>query len=215
MSDETFQKEVLKLLPKIFELKIDLDQSICCIEIIINQKDDWLMMGLNNRVFEMVNWMKRNDFDFGCIYIGICDSVGGAPGLEAILDYSKMIEDHNIHTALLVSDLITLRVITVNMITLLGHDPKREPDAVSGVYQAELVFTNKKDTNCSEHENSDISKWAESKGLEHTKIIRDNNGQRGNIVDKMKKNDISSTISLILFILACLAAYIFQLYRSQ
>lgn len=144
-SDSLFMEDVHKILPKIAELNTVLEWSMCCVEIVITQISDWESSGLNKRVFDMINWMK-NSCGFGCVYVGICDSVGGAPALEAILDYSKIIEDHNLHSALLTNELRVLRVVTLSMLELLGHDPSREPDAVSGVYQAEYVLATSSST---------------------------------------------------------------------
>ena len=225
--DSLFMDDVKRIFPKISELNTILKWSICCIEIVINSAAEWETHGLEKRVFDMMNWMK--DFcGFGCIYVGICDSVGGAPALEAILDYSKMIEDHNIHSALLISELRILRVVVISMSELLGHDPTREPDAVSGVYQAEYVLANsiyeEQDLNgtstestekVSYTENTTISAWAESVGLDHQKVTRDSNGQRGTSISVMKSDVKRSTTSLFLFILACIAAYLFQLLRTK
>ena len=57
---------------------------------------------------------------FLLIRIGICDSVGGTPALEAILDFAKMIDDHNLYDASLLSELIILRVIALNNLQCLG-----------------------------------------------------------------------------------------------
>ena len=252
LPDDLLKQNVLKVSSKVKELPIILQRSLCCIEIVISHKNDWLALGLNQRVFDMVNWLKKN-YNFGCIYVGISDSVGGAPALEAILDYSKIIEDHNLQSALLLSDLVMLRVVSVNMVALLGLDPTREPDAVNGVYQAEMVFVNNTDdvkimddndnvtgsntTNnndicsdsrskgsssdgndsscCSLQENSDISTWAQSIGLEHAKVTRDINGQRGDLVKNMKGSGASNIVSLIIFIFVCLAAYLYQLDRNK
>lgn len=224
--DSSFMDDVKRISAKIGQLNSILKWSICCIEIVVNSAADWESCGLGKRVFDMMKWME--DFcGFGCIYIGICDSVGGAPALEAILDYSKMIEDHNLHSALLVSELRVLRVVVLNMSELLGHDPSREPDAVSGVYQAEYVQANAKyfeqdlsraSTASTEestiNNNTTISAWADSVGLDHQKIVRDSNGQRGTNISLMKSDVTRSTTSLFLFILACIAAYLFQLLSS-
>jgi hypothetical protein len=226
-TDGLFMDDVKRISLKIGELNTILEWSMCCIEIVINSAADWEALGLEKRVFDMTTWMK--DFcGFGCIYIGICDSVGGAPALEAILDYSKMIEDHNLHSALIISELRVLRVVVLNMSELLGHDPTREPDAVSGVYQAEYIMANSKyaeqdlsrtstePTNkCLYNENTTVSAWADSVGLDHQKIIRDCNGQRGTNIGEMKFDVKRSSTSLFLFVLACIAAYIFQLLRTK
>jgi hypothetical protein len=226
-TDGLFMDDVKRISLKIGELNTILEWSMCCIEIVINSAADWEALGLEKRVFDMTTWMK--DFcGFGCIYIGICDSVGGAPALEAILDYSKMIEDHNLHSALIISELRVLRVVVLNMSELLGHDPTREPDAVSGVYQAEYIMANSKyaeqdlsrtstePTNkCLYNENTTVSAWADSVGLDHQKIVRDCNGQRGTNIGEMKFDVKRSSTSLFLFALACIAAYIFQLLRTK
>jgi hypothetical protein len=54
------------------------------------------------------------------IIIGICDSVAGTPALEAILDLAKMIDDHNLYEASLISDVLILRVIAINNEQFLG-----------------------------------------------------------------------------------------------
>ena len=185
------------------------------------------MNGVKKRIFNIVNWI-RDTHSFGCIYVGICDSVGGAPALEAILDYAKIIEDHNFAT-LLSSEVLTLRVVAVNrqMQEFLGHDPTREPDAVSGVYQAECIFnmapvrgqrSDQPDSSssslacCSLNKNTTISEWAADRGLDHRKVVRDSNGQRGTAVGNMTGNTASSRISLFIFIIACVVAYMYQTY---
>lgn len=187
------------------------------------------MNGIKERVLNIVNWISGNH-SFGCIYVGICDSVGGAPALEAILDYSKIIEDHNLTSSLLLSELLTLRVLAVSGQTedFLGHDPTREPDAVSGVYQAEYIFNTTKGNKSDQHdssscsssycplsENSTVSEWAESRGLEHRKVVRDSNGQRGNDIINMKGDFTSRTTSLLIFIFACFIAYLYQTYKDK
>ena len=226
-SDSLFMDDVRKLLPKISELNTVIMSTICSIEIVITSSADWELHGLEKRVFDMITWMK-DLCGFGCIYVGICDSVGGTPALEAILDYSKMIEDHNLQSALLESELRMLRVVVIDTSELLGHDPSREPDAVSGVYQAEYVLANSKyitqdlsktSTESTEqdssNENTTISAWATSVGLDHQKICRDSDGQRGTSIGVMKSDFKRSLTSLFLFVLACIAAYLFQLYRTK
>lgn len=230
--------DVKKLLPKILELRTVLARSICCIEIVISNESSWKSRELEKVVDDVIKWMDES-CEFGCIYVGICDSVGGAPALEAILDYSKIIEDHNIHSSSINSksknksksenEVIKLRVIALSATDMLGHDPSREPDAVSGVYQGEYIHSrrslialnnedstpqNKSVTEMTASKFSDeftISQWAESVGLQHTKIPRDINGQRGSNVGDMKGDFCRSSISLVVVISVCIAAYVFQL----
>lgn len=231
--------DVKKLLPKILELRAVLARSICCIEIVISTESSWKSKKLEKLVDDVIKWMDKS-CEFGCIYVGICDSVGGAPALEAILDYSKIIEDHNIHSSSITnksknkseseSEMIKLRVVALSATDMLGHDPSREPDAVSGVYQGEYIHSrlcltalynedsypknDKTVTAPTEKKFSDeltLSQWAESVGLQHTKIPRDINGQRGSNVGDMKGDFCRSSISLIVVISVCIAAYIFQL----
>ena len=227
-SDDSFMADVTKLLPKILELKSVLARSICCIEIVISKESCWKSRGLEKLVHNVIKWMD-NSCGFGCIYVGICDSVGGAPALEAILDYAKIIEDHNLHSTIIQREKIKLRVVASSATEMLGHDPSREPDAVSGVYQAEYIHSklgasalnygdslSKVDliTGATVGEFSDdlnISQWAESVGLEHSKIPRDVNGQRGSNVGDMKGDFWRRTTSLVVVISICVAAYLFQL----
>lgn len=225
--------DVKKLLPKILELRTVLARSICCIEVVISNESSWKSRKLEKVVDDVIKWMDKS-CEFGCIYVGICDSVGGAPALEAILDYSKIIEDHNIHSSSIdsksKSEMIKLRVVALSATDMLGHDPSREPDAVSGVYQGEYIHSrrslkalnnedstpqNKNDiTKVTARKFSDeftISQWAESVGLQHTKIPRDINGQRGSNVGDMKGDFCRSSISLVVVISVCIAAYILQL----
>lgn len=239
--------DVRKLLPKLLELKSVLERSICCIEVVISNESSWKSRGLEKVVHDMIKWMDSS-CQFGCIYIGLCDSVGGAPALEAILDYAKIIEDHNLHSSLILSKVIKLRVIALSATELLGHDPSREPDAVSGVYQAEYIHARTHDTaHATAIINDDIQKdsatksdgisdvisdvvtgvagvtesifnddltlsqWAETLGLEHSKISRDSNGQRGSNVKDMKGDSCRSAISLVVVVCVCIAAYLFQL----
>lgn len=238
-SNDSFMVDVKKLLPKILELRTVLARSICCIEIVISNESRWKSKKLEEVVDDVIQWMDKS-CEFGCIYVGICDSVGGAPALEAILDYSKIIEDHNVHSSLIKSknksksksesDVIKLRVVALSATDMLGHDPSREPDAVSGVYQGEYIHsrlcltalnnedsTTQNDKNITEatekkfNDELTLSQWAESVGLQHTKIPRDINGQRGSNVGDMKGDFCRSFISLIVVISVCIAAYIFQL----
>jgi hypothetical protein len=243
-SSDSFMADVRKLLPKLLELKSVLERSICCIEVVISNKSSWQSRGLEKVVHDMIKWMDTS-CQFGCIYIGICDSVGGAPALEAILDYAKIIEDHNLHSSLILSKIIKLRVIALSATELLGHDPSREPDAVSGVYQAEYIHARTHDTthdtaatimNSNQRDNTanddgirgvingdtgvtqgifsddlTLSQWAETVGLEHSKIPRDSNGQRGSNVKDMKGDSCRSAISLVVVVSVCVVAYLFQL----
>ena len=243
-SSDSFMADVRKLLPKLLELKSVLERSICCIEVVISNESSWKSRGLEKVVHDMIQWM-NNSCQFGCIYIGICDCVGGAPALEAILDYAKIIEDHNLHSSLILSKMIKLRVIALSATELLGHDPSREPDAVSGVYQAEYIHARIHDTaHATATINGDIQKgsaiksdrisdaisrvvagvtesvfnddltlsqWAETVGLEHSKIPRDSNGQRGSNVKDMKGDSCRSATSLVVVVCVCVVAYLFQL----
>ena len=159
-SDDVFKMKIKKLLPMIAELGINLKNTILSIEIVIDSITEWTANKLDSKVFDMTNWINET-CPFGCTYTGICDSVGGAPALEAILDYSKMIEDHNLHSVMVSSVMKTLRVTIVNLVELLGHDPSREPDAVSGVYQAEYVFCDIRKINA---KNDDKSKDNQENG---------------------------------------------------
>jgi hypothetical protein len=99
--------------------------------------------------------------------------VAGTPGLEAILDFAKMIDDHNLYEASLMSDVLILRVKAINNEQFLGHDPSREPDAENNVYQSEMIFINNGiilDKNTVEDSRISISYWATTLGLEHTKV---------------------------------------------
>ena len=129
-SDELYKESFKDLNSTVADLCIDRQSSICCIEVVVDQFTDSMINGIKKRIFDVVNWI-RDTHSFGCIYVGICDSVGGAPALEAILDYANMIEDHNF-TIILSSKVVTLRVVAVNsrMQDFLGHDPTREPDAL-------------------------------------------------------------------------------------
>ena len=229
-SDELYKGSFKDLNSTVADLCIDRQSSICCIEVVVDQFTDSMINGIKKRIFDVVNWI-RDTHSFGCIYVGICDSVGGAPALEAILDYANMIEDHNF-TIILSSKVVTLRVVAVNsrMQDFLGHDPTREPDAVSGVYQAECIFNlapvrgkrNDQLDNCSSGlacsslcRNSTISEWAADRGFDHRKVIRDSNGQRGTAVGDMTGNTASSRISLFMFIVACVIAYMYQTYVNK
>ena len=226
-TDVLYKESFKDLNSTVADLCIDRQSSICCIEVVIDQYVESIMNGVKKRIFNIVNWI-RDTHSFGCIYVGICDSVGGAPALEAILDYAKIIEDHNFAT-LLSSEVLTLRVVAVNrqMQEFLGHDPTREPDAVSGVYQAECIFnmapvrgqrSDQPDSSssslacCSLNKNTTISEWAAARGLDHRKVVRDSNGQRGTAVGNMTGNTASSRISLFIFIIACVVAYMYQTY---
>jgi hypothetical protein len=126
-----------------------------------------------------------------------------------------------------------LRVIALNQIQLLGHDPTREPDAVQDVYQAECVFVI--DSNDDDHKNTnpnpnpnpntgsnsnsntdsndnnknvtdsyrDISSWAESIGLNHSQLVR----------NREIKKSLSPT-ALIVFLIVIGIAYTIQSYRK-
>ena len=231
--DRLFMEDVLRIAAKMGELNTVPEEALCCIEIVITNESQWKSDGMEKLVYDMIIWMKSK-CGFGCIYVGICDSVGGAPALEALLDFSKIIEDHNLHSALLLSELRVLRVVSINMQELLGHDPSREPDAVSNVYQAEYVLSSSsavsnlktslpsseggdikspsaEDVGLStKNDNSTLSEWAESIGLEHTKIIRDENGQRGSKVAMMKNNSTNSLSSLFIILFIALIAYLFK-----
>ena len=226
-TDVLYKESFKDLNSTVADLCIDRQSSICCIEVVVDQYVESIMNGVKKRIFNIVNWI-RDTHSFGCIYVGICDSVGGAPALEAILDYAKIIEDHNFAT-LLSSEVLTLRVVAVNrqMQEFLGHDPTREPDAVSGVYQAECIFnmapvrgqrSDQPDSSssslacCSLNKNTTISEWAADRGLDHRKVVRDSNGQRGTAVGNMTGNTASSRISLFIFIIACVVAYMYQTY---
>lgn len=230
-----FMEDVLKISAKMGELNTVPEEALCCIEIVITSESQWESDKMGKLVYDMTTWVKSK-YGFGCIYVGICDSVGGAPALEALLDFSKIIEDHNLHSALLISELRILRVVSVNMLELLGHDPSREPDAVSNVYQAEFVLTSSNATRdektsssteggdakspsaedlglFTNQDNSTLSDWAESIGLEHTKIFRDENGQRGSNVALMKNSSTNSLSSLIIILSVALIAYLFRSYN--
>ena len=240
-ASDCFMTDVRKLLPKLLELMSVLERSICCIEVVISNESSWKSRGLEKVVHDMLRWMDSS-CQFGCIYVGICDSVGGAPALEAILDYAKIIEDHNLHSSLILSKIFKLRVIALSATELLGHDPSREPDAVSGVYQAEYIHarihaTAHETATMNDNHNQKVStfkndgiggiisggtesifsddltlsQWAETVGLEHSKIPRDSNGQRGSNVKDMKGDSCRSAISLVVVVCVCIVAYLFQL----
>ena len=81
-SDDSFKADVKKLLPKILELRSVLARSICCIEIVISSESSWTSRNLEKLVHDTIKWIDKS-CEFGCVYVGICDSVGGAPALEA------------------------------------------------------------------------------------------------------------------------------------
>lgn len=169
-TDEMFKQDINRLIPVIKDLPTILDKSVLSIEIIINQYKD--PKDFREHILTVINWVRKT-YSFGCIYVGICDSVAGTPALEAILDFAKMIDDHNLYEASLMSDVLILRVKAINNEQFLGHDPSREPDAENNVYQSEMIFINNDmifDKNTVEDSRISISYWASTLGLEHTKV---------------------------------------------
>eukprot|EP00596_Hydrurales_sp_CCMP1899_P002793 CAMPEP_0119042250 /NCGR_PEP_ID=MMETSP1177-20130426/14487_1 /TAXON_ID=2985 /ORGANISM="Ochromonas sp, Strain CCMP1899" /LENGTH=277 /DNA_ID=CAMNT_0007008901 /DNA_START=133 /DNA_END=963 /DNA_ORIENTATION=- len=207
-TDSIFKQDIEKLIPKMKDLSTVMEKALLSIEIIIDQNQD--LEEMRAHILIVINWIRETQ-SFGCIYIGICDSVAGTPALEAVLDLAKMIDDHNLYEASLLSDVLILRVIAINNEQFLGHDPSREPDAESNVYQSEMIFIHNGailDKSTVEDDSISVSYWATTSGLEHTKVLRDKNGQRGKNVEIMSKPN--NYFSLLLFIIVCIAAYIYQ-----
>lgn len=63
------------------------------------------------------------------LFVGVCDQVSGTPGLEKVEEFLKF----TVASAPTAAG--NIRLIGLTRQECLGHDPVREPDAASGLYQ--------------------------------------------------------------------------------
>ena len=154
-----------------------LTSSLLAIEILVDKKEDGVMNNnidmVRDLLQENMDWIKENH-RIGCVYMGVADNSAGSPALEAISDYATIIDNH--YEALSSTGVVSVahavvgphvRVMAIRDGHMLGHDPTRDPDAASNVYQAECIFT----TNGRPDDNviaSSISTWLKSLGLATT-----------------------------------------------
>ena len=147
--------------------------SLLAIETLVDKKEDGVTNNnidvVRDHLQEIMDWIKENH-RIGCVYMGVADNPAGSPALEAISDYATIIDNHYeslTGTGTLAANAAEgprVRVIAVRDGHMLGHDPSRDPDAASNVYQAECIFT----TNGRPDDNgiaSSISTWLKSLGL--------------------------------------------------
>ena len=84
-----------------------------------------------NEIERVINRINAKYQSISCIYVGISDSVAGAPALEAVLDYVTLIDSHKRVNK--TEDSMKVVVIANDTNQMLGHDPSRDPDAESGM----------------------------------------------------------------------------------
>ena len=101
---------------------------LVAIETLLPSKEDWNDIG-HNYIRELLT-SKIQDIhvksSVGCVIFGICDDPSGTPALEAIVQCTSLTTPK------------TAMVVVSQRIDYLGHDPNREPDAGSDVFQALL-----------------------------------------------------------------------------
>lgn len=88
-----------------------------------------------NRIQKMMNLIKlTNYYDYICI--GISNDESGTPGLELCYNYINGITTEIPY--------LTNKIITISVTRndFLGHNPNREPDAGSNIYQLRIYDTN-------------------------------------------------------------------------
>ena len=166
-----------------------LSSSLLAIETLVDKKEDGVMNNnidvVRDRLQENMDWIKDNH-RIGCVYMGVADNPAGSPALEAISDYATIIDNH--YEALAGTGTAVgpyVRVMAIRDGHMLGHDPSRDPDAASNVYQAECIFT----TNGRPDDNviaSSISTWLKSLGLVATARNNGNNNVRSKRSKKKK-----------------------------
>ena len=83
---------------------------------------------VNAQVNELLEWTSEK-YPESFMFVGVSDQVSGTPGLEKLEDFMKFL----VTSAPGVSG--NIRLIGVTRQDCLGHDPNREPDGGSGVYQ--------------------------------------------------------------------------------
>jgi len=119
--------------------------SLLAVEALVDKKDDGVA---NNNVDVVrdciqtnIEWIK-SAHRVGCVYVGVADHPAGAPALEAVMDYATIIDNHyHLGNGVMMMRSGTavagprVRVVGVRQAHFLGHDPMREPDAASNVYQ--------------------------------------------------------------------------------
>lgn len=168
-----------------------LPSSLLAIEVVVDKKVDGVANNHIDVVRECISennsWI-RDNHRIGCVYVGIADNAAGAPALEAIMDYAIILDNHytlSVPTSSSETGL-PLRVVGTRQGHMLGHDPTRDPDAASDVYQAECIFS-AKDHPDDTFIASSIPAWLKSLGIGNGNGICSTTSLGGRSQQKRKK----------------------------
>ena len=129
--------------------RADAATSLLAVEALVDKKDEGVVNNNVDVVREClhanIEWIK-SVHRVGCVYVGVADHPAGAPALEAVMDYATIIDNHyHLGNGVMMMRSGTgmgtgavrprVRVGGVRQAHFLGHDPTREPDAASNIFQ--------------------------------------------------------------------------------
>jgi hypothetical protein len=128
---EVLQKSIDSLVGACRELSVEEQEILITFETLLTSRSDWEVTGDKKRIQAAMDWVKST-YQFGGICFGASDHLAGAPALEALCDLVTSVEFQHGKA----EDSI---VVAESKADFLGHDPLREPEAESNVFQAQLV----------------------------------------------------------------------------
>lgn len=124
---EKFQKDATDLITKSEKFISNFEDALLSVEVYLNGTD---FNAFKPQLQTMLNWLNAT-FQFGCVVLGVSDSVAGTAALNKCHDFIEFLYDREaekMHSA--------VSFVASDRKQLLGHDPKREPDAKGGIFQA-------------------------------------------------------------------------------
>lgn len=97
--------------------------TVLVFEYWLKSREHWI--DAENSIQDIFSYACQS-LNFGFVCGGVCDKSSGTSGLELCLDYLALFPEYD-HTKAV--------IFGISRQDCLGHEPSREPDATSGVYQ--------------------------------------------------------------------------------
>lgn len=124
---EKFQEDATTLITKSEKFISNFEDSLLSVEVYLKGTD---FNTFRPQLQAMLKWLNAT-FQFGCVALGVSDSSAGTAALNKCHDFIEFLYDREaekMHSA--------ISFVASDRKQLLGHDPKREPDAKAGLFQA-------------------------------------------------------------------------------